>query len=559
VLLLLCPFVAADERILDYHSDILVRKDGWVEVTETISVRAEGVRIRRGIYRDYPTDYRDRFGNRVEVDYQPKFVLRDDNPEAFHSQNVSNGVRTYFGSADHFLSPGEYTYTFRYDAGRMIGFYETSDELYWNATGLGWDFPIDRASATVSFDFELPADGLGLDAYTGSYGAQGKDFVARTDGRGRASFETTAGLAKHEGLTIAVNWPKGFVTPPSRIDKITWFLSDNVNALVALIGLIAMFSYYVPVWRHFGRDPDRGVIFTRYEPPVGFSPASLRFIDQMHYDDKAMTAAVVNLAVKGYLRIDNDDDVHSLIRLDPPENSSSLAAGEKELLDGVFEDSDIVILEDENHALLGGARSMHEKSLKRDYKHRYFRTNGAMNLPALLLGFSAAIVSLNIGDGPTPLVIGTIVLMIVTLVVFAILMKRPTGLGRKLLDEMSGFRDYLEIAEKDEMNLRNPPEKTPALFEKYLPFALAMGVEQAWSERFSEVFSRLRGPDDTAYHPGWYNGPWDNFDLRSNTSSLAGNLNTAISSSVSPPGSSSGGGGGGFSGGGGGGGGGGGW
>jgi uncharacterized membrane protein len=138
-------------------------------------------------------------------------------------------------------------------------------------------------------------------------------------------------------------------------------------------------------------------------------------------------------------------------------------------------------------------------------------------------------------------------------------MKRPTGLGRKLLDDMLGFKDYLEIAEKDELNLRNPPDKTPQLFERYLPFALAMGVEQKWADRFTEIFAGLRGPNDSAYHPTWYNGSWNSLDLSSNTSNLSSGLNTAISSSVTPPGSSSGGGGGGFSGGGGGGGGGGGW
>ena len=138
-------------------------------------------------------------------------------------------------------------------------------------------------------------------------------------------------------------------------------------------------------------------------------------------------------------------------------------------------------------------------------------------------------------------------------------MKRPTGLGRKLLDDMLGFNDYLEIAEKDELNLRNPPDKTPQLFERYLPFALAMGVEQKWADRFTEIFAGLRGPNDSAYHPTWYNGSWNSLDLSSNTSNLSSGLNTASSSSVTPPGSSSGVGGGGFSGGGGGGGGGGGW
>ena len=559
VLLVLPVLAGADERILGFHSEIKVRGDGVIEVTETIKVRAEGSRIRRGIYRDFPTKYRDRYRNRVVVDYRPISLLRDGRSEPFHSQKFNNGVRTYFGSASRYLSPGEYTYTFRYEAGRMLGFYEKHDELYWNVTGHGWDFPVDRASATVSFMFDIGDRDVGVEAYTGPYGVSGSDYVANTDGSARAKIETTAILGPREGLTIVVSWPKGYVTAPSGTDKVAWFLSENVNALVALVGLIAMFSYYIPVWRNFGRDPEAGVLVTRYEPPEGFSPASLRYIEQMYYDDKTMTVAVVNLAVKGYLRIDETDDVHSLQRMDAGENPPSLAAGERELLNTLFSDDDAVVLEDENHVVLGGAKSEHERVLKRDYKNRYFKTNGAMNLPAFLLGIAATVVSLNVGDGPSPVVIALIILMVATLIFFAIIMKRPTGPGRKLLDEVLGFKDYLEVAEKDEMNLRNPPEKTPALFEKYLPYALALGVEQEWSERYAEVFENILGAESSEYHPTWYNGSWNNLNIASNTSSLTGGLSTAISSSVTPPGSSSGGGGGGFSGGGGGGGGGGGW
>jgi uncharacterized membrane protein len=161
--------------------------------------------------------------------------------------------------------------------------------------------------------------------------------------------------------------------------------------------------------------------------------------------------------------------------------------------------------------------------------------------------------------GPSPAVIAVIASLLIVFLVFLALMKRPTGLGRNVLDEMLGFQDYLEIAEKDDMNLKNPPERTPELFEKFLPFALAMGVEQHWAEQFSSVFARLRGPDNSAYQPGWYNGSWNSFEMGATTSSLSSDLGSAISSSVTPPGSSSGVGGGGFSGGGGGGGGGGGW
>lgn len=556
---LLLPLLAvADERILSYHSDITIGTDGWLNVTETIRVRAEGNRIRRGIYRDYPTTYKDRSGNTVEVHYQPLSVMRDDRIEKFHTERRSNGVRTYFGSPDTFLQPGEYTYQFRYRAGRMLGFFDNHDELYWNVTGLGWEFPIDRASATVYFGFPVDEEDIGVEAYTGGSGATGSDYRAVSGDR-RADFETSRELGAGEGLTIVVSWPKGYVDEPGGVQRLTWLLVDNTNLLVALAGLFALLAYYIPVWRHFGRDPEPGVTVTRYEPPKNLSPAALRYIRRMGYDNKVMTAAVVNLAVKGYLRIGKDGDTHTLHRLQPANPAPPLTTAERDLLAALFSGGDTLVLEDENHQQLSGARSAHRRALRKEYRNRYFKVNGLMNLPAFLIMIVSSIVALNVGAGPTPLVVVTIGIMLAVTVLFVVLMKRPTGIGRRVLDEVDGFREYLEIAEKDELNLRNPPEKTPELYEKYLPFALALGVEQAWAERFSDVFARLQGADGRSYHPVWYDGPWSNVNLGSNASALTGGLNSAISSSMTAPGSSSGSGGGGSSGGGGGGGGGGGW
>ena len=138
-------------------------------------------------------------------------------------------------------------------------------------------------------------------------------------------------------------------------------------------------------------------------------------------------------------------------------------------------------------------------------------------------------------------------------------LKAPTMRGRRFLDEAEGLRMYLEVAEKDELNFRHPPEKTPELFERLLPYAMALDVEQHWAEKFSAVFQSI-GPDGQRYHPGWYYGPsWNVSNVGAFTGSMGGALTSAISSSSTAPGSSSGGGGGGSSGGGGGGGGGGGW
>ncbi len=559
-LLLLLPLCGqADERILSFNSDIRVMSDSMIEVTETIRVRAEGDRIKRGIYRDFPTEYEDKLGNEYKVSFKPLAVLRNGQPEDFHTQAVRRGIRTYFGRADHYIDPGEYSYVFRYEASRMLGFFAEHDELYWNVTGFDWAFPIDEASATVMLEFGAPLSGITAEAYTGPLGAKGRDYHSRIDSARRVYFTANAPLSPVNGLTIVVGWPKGYVTPPTQADRVGWLLQDNVNLLVAVIGYFILLAYYIPVWRKYGKDPEEGVIVTRYEPPQGFSPASLRYIRQMYYDNKVMTAAIVNLAVKGYLEIRNRGGSHWLIMRTPDEPRPAMAPGEKELYIGIFKGQSEIELDDKNHAVLGKARESHRKSLIKDYRQHYFKTNFALNVPAVLIAIVALLIAINIGRGLTILVMAMSVLSFVTAALFVYLLKRPTPRGRQLLDEMLGFKDFLEIAEKDELNLRNPPEKTPQLFESLLPYALALGVDQQWSERFATVLAGVRDRDGNEYRPSWYDGKWNSARLSKTTSKLSSSLNSAVSSSVSPPGSSSGGGGGGSSGGGGGGGGGGGW
>lgn len=550
---------AADERILSFHSDVRVFSDGVIEVTETIKVRAEGKAIRRGIYRDFPVEYRDRLGNRYEISVEPLAVTRNEMPEAFHTKRSGRDIRTYFGRADRFIEHGEHTYVFRYRASRMLGFFKQHDELYWNVTGFRWAFPIDKASATVTLEFDVPRDSILIEGYTGPNGAKEQNYSRYLDEAGSVQFSANDPLSAANGLTIVVGWPKGFVAAPTWVRRTGWLLKDNRNLLVALAGLLLLFAYYIPVWRKYGKDPQEGVIVTRYEPPKGFSPSSLRYVRQMYYDDKVMTAAVVSLAVKGYLEIRNESDTHELSKLDSDKSRPAMAAGEKELYAALFKEGSSVILEDSNHEILGEARRAHKQSLKDDYQQKYFKTNGAMNIPAIGIVLVATVIALKSGDEPTLFVIGAIILMFMTMAFFAIIMKRPTLRGRQLLDNMLGFKDFLEIAEKDELNLRNPPEKTPQLFESLLPFALALGVDQQWSERFAKTLAAVRDPNGNGYRPSWYYGTWNSSRLAKTTSDLSSGLNSAISSSVTPPGSSSGGGGGGFSGGGGGGGGGGGW
>jgi hypothetical protein len=275
----------------------------------------------------------------------------------------------------------------------------------------------------------------------------------------------------------------------------------------------------------------------------------------MGYDPKTLTAAVVNLAVKGHLTIANDDDEYFLER---QASNEPLAAGEAVLFKKLFADGPIIGLDDKNHQLIGAARRAHKKALRRDYYNIYFRNNTHWLVPSFL--GSVLVLFAIIGfDAFKPLVAVLFVANLAVQILFLILMKAPTRQGRDLMDKLDGFELYLTVAEKDDLNVRHPPDMTPQLFERYLPFAIALGVEHAWAEQFTEVFASLKAQAGTTYQPLWYHGNFNTHRLGSFAEDVGSSFSTAISSAATPPGSSSGSGGGGFSGGGGGGGGGGGW
>jgi hypothetical protein len=295
--------VRADERILSWQSDIRVRPDSTVEVRETLRVRAEGVDIRRGIFRDFPTVYTNSRGERVVTGFDVRSVARDGRAEPFRVEKRSNGVRIWIGDAAVELDPGEHTYILSYVSDRQLGYFADHDELYWNVTGNGWAFPIDEVGATVTLPAAVPADSIRVEAYTGPQGAKGREWTAGIDA-GVATYRTTRGLGPGEGLTIVASWPKGHVAPPGAGRRAAYLFRDAWPALLAAAGLVLLILYYWRAWNAVGRDPPGRIVVPHYEAPKGESPASMRYLTRMAYDDRCFAAAVLALAVKGGLRIE---------------------------------------------------------------------------------------------------------------------------------------------------------------------------------------------------------------------------------------------------------------
>lgn len=396
------------EQVLSYDSDITVHQDASMQVRETIKVRARGKQIKHGIYRDFPTSYKDHMGNAYKVGFQVDQVLRDGRAEPFHVEDRSNGKRVYIGDKDSIVLPGDYTYAITYTTNRQLGFFPDHDELYWNVTGNGWDFPIVKASATV----HLPRSGsrlidpraLRINGYTGPQGSTEKAFRAATDSHGNPVFVSTRAFDAREGLTIVVEFPKGLVTEPSRDQKMQWFIADNTMELIGAAGTLVVLVYYLLVWLAVGRDGARGTIMPLYEPPPEFSPAGVRYLARMGFDDKTFAAAIVSMAVKKYLRINQGHgNTYSLHRTsnatsnatsnttsnttsDATSGSAQLAADERAVADKLFADGRSEIdLKQSNHSVIRAAREQLRRTLSLAEEKTYFVTNARYVIPGVVL------------------------------------------------------------------------------------------------------------------------------------------------------------------------------
>ena len=229
---------AAAERIQDFHSAIRIQADGVIEVTERIVVEAGG----RELARDFPTDYRDRFGNRVSVPFEVRRVRRNGTEEPWALERLANAVRIRIGRADTPLAPGTHVYEFTYRTARQIGHFPDHDELYWNVNGNGLMFPVDHISAEVQLPKAVPGSELRAEAYTGAAGARGRSYRYMVRD-GAVGFTSTTRFAPREGMTIVVGFPKGVVAEPGVMRRAGWFFSQHWGGAAGLAGVALMLAF----------------------------------------------------------------------------------------------------------------------------------------------------------------------------------------------------------------------------------------------------------------------------------------------------------------------------
>ena len=290
------------ERIISFYSDIKVDTSSIITVKESIKIYANGTLFKRGITRTIPTVSTDSLGKKDNLDFKILSVERDGRNSKYQTEKGDGAITIYVGEKDVFLNEGEYNYTITYSISGQIRFFETYDEIYWNVNGFDWALSFDQVSSQIT----LPGGAkIHQNAcYTGRYGSNNTHCISTLLSENSIRF-SAENIRAGENVTVALGFNKGAVRQPPPPPPPTFF--QNFGALI-LSGLItlALLFYYGVTWLKFGIDPTIPSVFPQFNVPNKMTPASVGMLDKLRYHGDLITGSILNLAVKGYLKIEED-------------------------------------------------------------------------------------------------------------------------------------------------------------------------------------------------------------------------------------------------------------
>ena len=502
ILTFAAPAAAKSWRISNFQGTITVNDDGSALVKETITLVF--VDQWHGIHRTIPIEYPGPDGTNYQLFIDIKSITDENGAKLKYDSSSSGAARDlkiYIPNAVDATRTVDIAYRVR----NATRFFDQYDEFYWNVTGNDWPVPIDRAAATV----HLPASASGslrAQAFTGVYGSTERDATAKVEGS-NAEFATNSPLPMRGGMTIDVYIPKGILKEPGGLTKLFWFIGSNPVVFLPLVTLAVMFI----LWWYAGRDPDPGMsVAPMYEPPTGISPAEAGTLldDRIHPRD--ITSTIVDLAVRGFIKIEETDDEGLLFHhkdyifhlLQKRQDWNGLAPHERVMMENIFTDdvpdTRLSSLKNRFYTAVPVVRTDIMSALKQ--KGIYTLDPESANAYSFGAAFCivipfAIIQYFGWADffSSVPMLILSILISALIWWLFARVMTAKTVKGARTHIAVLGFQEFMNRVDADRLKVM-----PPSTFEKFLPYAMALGVEHHWAQAFAGI---IKDP------PGWYAAP----------------------------------------------------
>ncbi len=396
---------------------------------------------------------------------------------------------------------------------------EARDELYWNAIFPDREVEVKKAEVTVLLPQEIKQDDICASLFIGDAGSKLLNQTQEVLNGQTVKF-WGSDIKPGEYLTIAVGWPSGLIRRPFlyRNQIINWIVLAAAFALP-----VFLFVHMYLVWRKKGKDPKiKKTIMAEYTPPEDFPPAIFGVLIDQEIQMKDITATIIDLAVRGYIKIiekekkfgffKNKEYVFQKVK---EKDVQGLRSFEKKVISGIFGGRDLVSAEEVSREFYKKISDIKEAIYKEIEKTDYFEGNISevrktysrqawkifiLNVLLFITGFiyvflfpQGARFFVYFLILEASLVVSGIIIM-----VFAYYMPVMSQKGVEAKWKLLGFKEYLHKVEKIRME-----RETADTFSKFLPYALVLGVEKEWAKRFSELPYKEQKWYAGAYSPGF--------------------------------------------------------
>ncbi|MBI1870678.1 MAG: DUF2207 domain-containing protein [Chlamydiae bacterium] len=502
ILFFLCCDVHA-WSIRAFEVDVDIHKDSSITVEEKITADFSED-PHHGIYRFIPWVNKTRLGHQLRLRTKLEEASSHHSEDRFWTSFKKGELYVKIGNPHRYLS-GIEPYTLRYTIQNAILGFEEHDELYWNVTGNEWNVAIEKVRMIITLPEDVKDSDVKWDAFLGRFGSVERYHIQikKIDSR-TVVYETRKMLSPYEGLTIVLGIKKGILELPPFFKQARWFLEDNWP-----YGLFPLlFLFLLLRWFRSGKDPlGRGSIAVAYDPPQGMTPAEVGTLIDERVDLRDITANIVGLAVKGYLKIEEKEDDFFFVKTQP-KTGSVLKRHEEILMKAIFSTGDrqlLSLLENKFYTHLGILQhTLYQQLVEEGYfvgsPEKVRKRYRSASVISLGLGGILWFWSLNmpqIGFLPLPSipVLITTLLSSLLLYFFAPLMPRKTSKGVLAFEEVKGLEEYIRRAQAETFQKVD----AKAVFEKLLPFAICLNLTKPWSKVFANLYTTA---------PSWYVSPY---------------------------------------------------
>ena len=510
------------EEITNFVSDVTFNEDATIDISEEIHYYFPTER--HGIYRSIPVDYKTTgaFKRPTQLILNTLYYYPasdSSNTKTAYTEYTNGGYEVFqIGEEDTYVQ-GEYVYIIEYTLKYALNYFDDHDELYLNITGDEWDVPISSSSVTI----HLPAEATDIICYTGPYGSTSQNCSIDDTDKENVVVTLTQPLYSYEGYTVAVSLPKGTVANTEKEQAFQWVLA-NIGMFLPIPVLI----FLIPWVRRNGRN-EKITIIPNYHPPKDLFPLLSGFLYSKRLQNKYITADLIDLAVRGYLKIKQlEKNDYELIRTEKKDDD--LNDIERDLLEGIFDKEESIKVSKINSSFYKTINKINVNSSKELFDMKLFSNERRkMQTKLIIIGVILTAVVIFLGSALTLIaatgwLIGIIGSGVIVFICAGMVDIRSKD-GNEVYYDLLGLRMYIDTAEEKRIEFHNDPKKYIGIFEKLLPYAMIFGLEKKWAKEFEDLY---------VTPPEWYVGDMNTFNTYMMARAFTRMNSTIQSKSVTP-------------------------